>query len=84
MCTLVASDPSCDTCMRTTCLTECVACSASPSCISLLNCLNACADDACSQNCVAQNSAGVDPFAALLAQDGCLATSCSAECAGSN
>src|SRR4051812_44367426 len=51
-CGLSSGDPTCDSCLDTSCCTENKACVADPDCNALIACGDACRDDACISACM--------------------------------
>ena len=75
-------DPSdatteCGKCGANQCCDEISACSDSDACVNLLNCLNECTTDACSNQCVSKYPDGVNDLQSLL---NCYDARCSSEC----
>lgn len=67
----------CQTCTETNCKSDLDSCQANADCKKLVDCANACTDDACVQKCIADNSAGVAAFTPLAT---CIQTKCATEC----
>ncbi|HEX3772720.1 MAG TPA: hypothetical protein VHV30_17695 [Polyangiaceae bacterium] len=77
---LQSSDPTCETCLQTSCCDEGTTCGNDATCVTLFNCVAQCADDACAQDCEAANPAGMTDFEAV---ETCGTTSCQTQCSGS-
>ncbi len=70
---------ACSSCSETQCASQWAACDASPDCTSLLDCLYACTDLACEDQCFSTHSAGAG---ALDAAGACEVAPCAADCGG--
>jgi hypothetical protein len=79
-CGLTSSIAACDECINTSCYSECVACSDTPDCLDLLDCISACSDATCDDACIATYPNGLDPLTNLLGTDGCMDVMCATEC----
>lgn len=71
---------ACETCFEANCGSEWAACEASADCMSLLTCLEGCADETCDNQCFTTHAAGAP---VLDAVDACQGTKCASECGGS-
>lgn len=72
-------DPQCNTCLSSSCCSEATTCGANTSCAAISTCIQACADDTCSQGCLTSNAAGAADYNALT---GCVSNSCMVACSG--
>jgi len=79
-CDLQTGHSSCDSCINTSCLTSCTACADSADCTSLWNCVRACQDASCIQNCQSQYPNGQTLLAAFAGPSGCMGTLCTVSC----
>lgn len=68
----------CETCLSSKCNSELLACSQNSACVSLLDCISNCTDEACTENCLSQYAGGAEQLLDILE---CTETSCSTECA---
>jgi hypothetical protein len=74
-CTPLASDGTCDLCLKADCCETLSACGAE--CADLLACSNACATDDCASQCTARYPGGVAGVQTIYA---CLSTVCAVDC----
>lgn len=78
-CGLTSGDPTCDTCLDTSCCAENTACVSNADCSALLACGDACTDETCISACMTAHPTG----AALLDTLGtCVSNSCATACGG--
>jgi hypothetical protein len=76
-----SSNPTCNTCLDTSCCTQAFGCGANAQCNALFACTQACAqgDQACLNACSQQFPSGVSAYDAFV---GCMNTSCAGKCGG--
>lgn len=80
-CGLTMSDPTCNSCLNTECLTECNSCASNQECIDALTCIQGCTDDACQQGCGEQYPTGFQLLLGLFGTaEGCLPNRCATYC----
>ncbi len=80
----LTGDPTCDSCLSTSCGTECSTCLNDPACYDLLNCITNCPSGSqqCQQQCVSQNPGALDQLLAFLGPNGCAQANCYDQCGG--
>jgi hypothetical protein len=78
-CGLATGDPTCDTCLDTSCCAENQACVSNADCSALLACGDACRDDACISACMTAHPTGATLLGTLST---CVEGSCGAACGG--
>jgi hypothetical protein len=76
VCPLSTGNPDCDSCLDSSCGTECSACVNDTECMALLTCISGCnqGDTQCQQQCATQHQSGINLLLAFLGQNGCVAT----------
>ncbi|HEY8078523.1 MAG TPA: hypothetical protein VIF62_30545 [Labilithrix sp.] len=77
-CGFGSGDPTCDSCLDTSCCTDADACLGDADCTALLDCGNACADDACISACEAAHPSGAKLLDTLST---CVTSTCGSACA---
>lgn len=78
-CGFASGDASCDSCLDTSCCGDANACLSDGDCVSLLDCVDGCADSACMTACEAAHPSGMKKIDALST---CATTTCGAACGG--
>ncbi len=82
ICSPVPSGTACEACRATECVNVITSCYNNPECKTLLACVDACTDDACVNNCIAQHPGGADDYdiVGYCACNSSCATVCSHQC----
>lgn len=78
-CGFGSGDPTCDSCLDTSCCADANACLGDADCTALLQCAEPCTDDACVSACEAAHPTGAAKISALST---CAGTACGTACAG--
>ncbi|HEY0709574.1 MAG TPA: hypothetical protein VGG33_22375 [Polyangia bacterium] len=77
MCGGQTAEDACEQCLYSKCCTSLAACAGSTMCQSIIDCIDACATDACIQQCAAASPQGAQLFSAFGT---CVANNCDAAC----
>jgi hypothetical protein len=81
-CSIQTGKAACDSCLDTSCPSQCAQCTANPECVALVQCGLLCApnDQNCVSSCASQHQQGVNDAVPLAGPGGCASQNCATPC----